>query len=621
MKSKLLFRLDDICPGLKYDNLIRLEEIFDKYGVKPMLGIVPCNEDSGLVVEQTTDNFWEEMIRLQTKGWSVALHGYKHVYVNECSGILEANPFSEFAGVDLETQKQMISDGKHILEGHGLKVDYFMAPGHTFDENTLTALADAGIWKITDGYTKQPYIRGGITFYPCKLSEAKLVDGMDTVCIHLNNWQDKDFEELEEFLKSNSDCVIEFSDAEASDAVTYNSSVAKQERQFRKLKERKNKAASSEVMQKYLRASYSTNRYVKLIKRVVMLPLLLKESLRNVLKVIIFLCILAFAFRSLSYIMRTNGDAKDRMTGFYSEEENSIDVLMFGSSTVGTSFIPAYMWKKYGFTSYALSTNAQRPKAIKYLIEEGIRYQDPKLVVIELRTFPLEDSELATDEGHIREVVDNMKYSWHRIETINALAEQFEDKLPFYIDIMKYHSNIGMLTLSEEWKKYNGKSDNLLKGYEVMSGVRNSKDRDEDFIREYNHERIKIPNNQEIILIDLLEYLRRKELPALFVITPRDHDDVYEGNMCYIKDIIDSYGYEVIDINEEYVEAQIDYGLDMNDGAHTNIWGATKVSDYIGRRIEKYVGRSDHSINTINDWNDAYVYFEEILTNTQPEEK
>ena len=89
---------------------------------------------------------------------------------------------------------------------------------------------------------------------------------------------------------------------------------------------------------------------------------------REACKMISFILIFLLLLTGVSYIVRTNGHVKNRFAGFYAEEKNSIDVLMFGASTVGTSFSPGYMWGEFGFTSYPLSSNAQRPKAIKYLL-------------------------------------------------------------------------------------------------------------------------------------------------------------------------------------------------------------------------------------------------------------
>lgn len=345
-----------------------------------------------------------------------------------------------------------------------------------------------------------------------------------------------------------------------------------------------------------------------------------KTILLKIAKIIVFICILGFLLRSVSYIVRSNGDSRIRFAGFYAEEKNSIDVLMLGSSTVGTSFCAPYMWDKYGFTSYPLSSNSQRPKAMKYLIEEGMRYQAPSLIVIEMRTFIADDEEMAEDEAHIREIVDNMQYSWHRIETINAVAEHFDDKWSFYVDLFKYHSNIGMLIRPEQWKYYNYSTKSIEKGFVIKNHVEQFRIEDKPDL--YTEERKPIPQNQEEVLRDLLVYLKDNNLEALFVATPRAGFDDYEAMMNYCEDIVEGEGYKFLNLNYKYDEMQFSYRTDIDDGAHTNVWGALKCSDYLGQYIrDNYDIKNSHSEKVRNDWDEAYAYFLEQYNATEREEK
>lgn len=634
MEKRLLFRLDDITPGMNNDNFNRIEEIFNAYNIKPMIGVVPCNEDEHLIVEgqnvsdgqavsdEMKDRFWKNVKRLQDKGWTVALHGYRHVYVNEQSGLLKANPFSEFAGVEYEEQVDIISKGKAILEEHGLQVEYFMAPGHTFDENTLKALAFVGINKLTDGYTDRPYIRDGITFVPCTLTDPRLPAGIDTVCIHINNWKDSDFYSLQEFLKENAGVVSGFEEVEKEVLpLEYDKEIESREKKYIKLRDMKRKSAESEVMQYYLQKSYSKSKYIKLIKRVLMLPLLLKSkgTAANIVRSILFFAIFIWLLTGLTYVLRTGGDTKDRMAGFYAEDKNTIDVLMFGASTVGTSFCAPYMWGKYGFTSYPLSGNSQRTNAIRYLIDEGLKYQSPELVVIEMRTFFGDDEEMAVDEGHIRETTDNMRYSFNRIRAINNVADHFDDKIPFYFEIAKYHSNYGMLTVPEEWKKFTFKTKDRYKGFTVRDEIKSYWQNGKHINYADSVTRLPLSTKQEKVLTELLEYLKANEMEALFVVSPRDYDEQYSATMNYAGDIVKSYGYNYLDMNLFYEQMQFDFASDMNDGAHTNVWGALKCSDLLGQYItDNYNLSKNHSADVAEEWDGVYEKFIGEFNNITP---
>lgn len=280
MDKKLLFRLDDIAPGLVSDNLRRLEEIFDRYDVKPLLGVVPNNKDPRLVKEEADeDEFWTNVTRLHDKGWPVAMHGYEHVYCTKDSGLLQTNPFSEFAGLPYEEQYKKLDFGRTIMELHGIKPTCFMAPGHTFDDNTLKALHDTHFWYVTDGCSSIPYTREALLMIPCTLGEAKIPKGVDTVCIHLNNWIDDDFEELDSFLKDNVKVCATWTEVIDSQGIPeYGKKIAREERRYRKIREAKRRAAASETMQRYLRKSNSSNKVIKLIKRITFLPMLLKKD-------------------------------------------------------------------------------------------------------------------------------------------------------------------------------------------------------------------------------------------------------------------------------------------------------------------------------------------------------
>ncbi|MDE7359297.1 MAG: hypothetical protein K2N39_07725, partial [Lachnospiraceae bacterium] len=55
-----------------------------------------------------------------------------------------------------------------------------------------------------------------------------------------------------------------------------------------------------------------------------------REALQAVVFVLLFLAILW----PVSYMVRTNGDVKDRFAGFYAEKKDSLDVVIIGSSPV-----------------------------------------------------------------------------------------------------------------------------------------------------------------------------------------------------------------------------------------------------------------------------------------------
>lgn len=335
-------------------------------------------------------------------------------------------------------------------------------------------------------------------------------------------------------------------------------------------------------------------------------------SRKEACKAISFILIFVLLLTGVSYIVRTNGDVKDRFAGFYAEEKDSIDVLMFGGSTIATSFSPGYMWGEYGFTSYPLSSNTQRPKAIKYLLEEAYKYQSPELVVIELRMFTYEDEVLKKDEPHIREVTDNLRYSAHRFKTVHDLTdgvETFEDKLSYYFDIIKYHSNWGMFFKPEEWQKVDYSKADLHKGFEHPMEILIHDEEIDRYIS--TEERNAISIKQEEELRKLISFLKDNNQDALFVVTPCIFGTEYYAQMNYMKDIIEAEGFSYLNVHDG-----VDYecATDYLDGGHSNILGAKKCSQLLGKTISENYGLSDkRGQEGFDSWDESYKAFMEIF--------
>ena len=212
MKKQYLIRLDDACPSQHKERWSRIETILDTYNIRPLVGIVPDNKDPKLKCQEPDMEFWDKARNWQQKGWTIALHGLHHTY-HKCQG--GQNPLwddSEFVGLDYDTQLRIIRKGYEILRNEGLDVDYFFAPSHTFDLNTVRALKEIGISHISDTIALNPYTAFGAIFIPQiggKCRQMKL-SGIYTFCFHPNIMTQKAFDDLDRFLAVNANLFTSF---------------------------------------------------------------------------------------------------------------------------------------------------------------------------------------------------------------------------------------------------------------------------------------------------------------------------------------------------------------------------------------------------------------------------
>lgn len=213
--NQFILRLDDASDYMDVNKWQHMEELLDRYNISPLVGIIPDNQDSTLIgVYEQDFKFWDKTSRWQEKGWELALHGCYHKYTTDNGGINPVNRRSEFAGVSLSEQKKMIQHGISILKNHEINPRIFFAPSHTFDKNTLIALKqESDIRIISDTIANDIYFENGFFFIPQQSGQVrKLPLHIVTFCYHPNMMEDIDFDNLEQFIKSNVQKYVGISD-------------------------------------------------------------------------------------------------------------------------------------------------------------------------------------------------------------------------------------------------------------------------------------------------------------------------------------------------------------------------------------------------------------------------
>ena len=164
-----LIRLDDIAENMNWEFMKESEILFDKYQIKPVLGIIPYNKDPELLsYPKKNINFWDQVREWQRKDWEIGMHGTNHVYDKFCAKIdhLGYGGNTEFCSHSFDEQLKKIKLGLQKFSEEKIKIRTFFAPNHTFDKNTLLALKECNMNQIIDGYGLMPYEEKKITYIP-----------------------------------------------------------------------------------------------------------------------------------------------------------------------------------------------------------------------------------------------------------------------------------------------------------------------------------------------------------------------------------------------------------------------------------------------------------------------
>ncbi len=215
MLAKYLIRLDDACPTMHREKWQRIEDLLDRFLIKPIVAIVPKNEDPKLVADSFDELFWSRVGSWKSKGWTIGLHGYTHsMFPTKVPQLLPYYERSEFSGLSYTEQAKKIREGMTILTSHGINPEVFVAPAHCFDKTTLDALKnESPIEVISDGIAINSFYHLGVFWLLQQLWQFSFKwFGLWTICIHPNTWKDADFENLESGLIQHHSLFVSYND-------------------------------------------------------------------------------------------------------------------------------------------------------------------------------------------------------------------------------------------------------------------------------------------------------------------------------------------------------------------------------------------------------------------------
>lgn len=322
--------------------------------------------------------------------------------------------------------------------------------------------------------------------------------------------------------------------------------------------------------------------------------------MKNFIKFICFLLVLTAVFSISNYAVCTT-DQSDTLhiKGFFKEKENTLDVLLIGSSELYTGFNSPLAWQEYGFTSYSLTYSGFPGTLYEAALAQALTTQNPKLVVFEINGFLYSDKMMKRD-AKMHTWFDNAPKNEVTEEYINKLIPE-EKKLEYNLPFYKFHSNWKhpLLSLSNMLGKLKMDIDGV--SYTKSFSSNNETRKNNDFINRKNHFSKKSKN----ALISLLEFCKEKGLKqVLFMRAPHCVNNMSPKAYKKIEKLVKSYGYDFADFENSFDEIGLDTQHDFYNYDHLNIYGMEKNTRFLSQYfLNKYDVKSNHSQKTVDTWN------------------
>ena len=297
------------------------------------------------------------------------------------------------------------------------------------------------------------------------------------------------------------------------------------------------------------------------------------------------LSLVTFIFAGQYLYFRPIDATQIRLRGFYLEEEDSLDVIFFGSSEIYQGVSSSEIYRTTGVTSYPYAFPYNPSELWCYGLKEVLKTQHPKVLVVEINGACYVD-DVNVDYPAVRSLADSMPLSQNKIDLINDMAT--ESKFSFYMPIMKYHSN---------WKKNPFNLINpAIRGYNLLKGnylhAQNKPIYEGRFERDESRTPL-TPKQEEDLnkFLDLcdesgIEHIVFTRFPHVLS-TQRSYDRYQKYRTIGL--YVEERGYEYIDFDEMTDEIGLDEDLHYYDGEHLNGYGQQIFTDWLAKYlVEKY---------------------------------
>ncbi len=319
----------------------------------------------------------------------------------------------------------------------------------------------------------------------------------------------------------------------------------------------------------------------------------MRRNLACIVCVVCFLLLAALGFRRADRILLAK-EGETLSASYYTYEPGTFDVILIGPSLMKNGVQPVELWENYGIAAYNLACGNQSLPCSYYLLKDAISRDHPELVVLEV-TYA-EDGGLTRSDDFVHYITDRMPWNdRYRYEMIQALIPETE-RLEFYLPFYSFHSRWKEIT-AEDFVN-DDYQDDTLGGVLYSRTVSKSAQLFERYDADGSLQEIPRQYLQKIINL-----CKENETELLLISCPVSsaNGDCDEAHFNARRSVMREVAALAADENVTFLNfletpdaLYLDGYRDYSDGVHLNMFGAAKLTDFLGSYIsQNYSSVSD----------------------------
>jgi len=305
-------------------------------------------------------------------------------------------------------------------------------------------------------------------------------------------------------------------------------------------------------------------------------------------------------------------DTIAQITTFYTQPKNSLDVIFLGASSILCDISPLHLWEAYGITSYTRATPSTAPAIIYGVFKETLRYQQPKVIVLDgITLFTTYDVDKM--EPYLRKSIDPLPLSFEKLEMIQYIASHSSNQTAssYLFPLLRFHSSWSSLTAENfdydshvNVDRFHGAAVRPLGvPYTIPDGLMTPttkvKDLDEESINYY---------------VKIFEICKQKGIDVILISLPKVKWNY--ANHLALQNFASQYGIPYFDYNlpENREAMRLDPAVDFFDSGHLTGFAAIKLTDDFAKFLKANYDLADKRGDPVYSlWEEDLAFYHQYL--------
>lgn len=308
--------------------------------------------------------------------------------------------------------------------------------------------------------------------------------------------------------------------------------------------------------------------------------------MKNIIKTIFCVVLVCAMFGKVYNIFtwkETNG-----ITHFYQLEENSADVIFYGSSHCYCTINNALLWDKYGIASYNMGESGQNLGSTYAYMVESLKTQAPKVMCVELCYASWYEE--GFNNGNLYRNTIGLKWSENYLSNLDfaigrsVQSDNTELKREIFLKWPIIHSRYSEITAKDFWD--NSFEHGRYEGSWTCESY--------EFPREaYNCKEIGSLREDDLLYLEkMVDLAKDKGIQLVFFIAPFVLHEENQKAFNAAAEFARNNGVPFLNFNtDQFLFLDFDYTTDMREeghsGSHLNNFGAEKITIYIGQFLKE----------------------------------